>query len=164
MQKKIIRSLTGAAYREHSTPLFAALQIIKLKDIYGQEVSKFMYLYNHNNLSEQLSHIFTYKINIHARNTRIIQHIRPIRSRTSLSLNSILLYNGLLILNRPTLYTNICFIPVSITPLVPINNTKMLFYVISNVISCYYYDCLKYYMRCNYTIIRRFVKKNVLST
>ena len=99
-----IRSLTGAAYREHSTPLFAALRIIKLEDIYVQEVSKFMYLYNHNNLPEQLSHIFTYTINIHAHNTRIIQHIRPIRGRTSLSLNSVL-YKGPLIWNSITAET-----------------------------------------------------------
>ena len=119
-----------------------------------QEVSKFMYLYNHNNIPEQLSHIFTHTINIHAHNTRIMQHIRPIRSQTSL--NSIL-YKGPLVWNgitaetrekrhvhcfirsikkrclneyAHTIYTNICFIHLSITPLVSINNTKMLFYVI----------------------------------
>ena len=59
-------------------------------------------------------------------------------------------------------YKNICFIHVSITPLVPINNTKKLFYVESNVIS-YYYDCLKYYMRCNYILIWLFGKKKLLS-
>ena len=45
MQKKIIRTIAGVQYNEHSEPLFKKINLLKLTDIYRLQTSKYNFLH-----------------------------------------------------------------------------------------------------------------------
>ena len=70
LQKKAIRLIVNVSRREKSTPYFKKLNIIKLPDVYKNNVSIFMYHYLNNNLPETFSDYFIMANSIHNVNTR----------------------------------------------------------------------------------------------
>lgn len=98
MQKKIVRCMAKANYREHSQPLFQELNLLNLGNIYTIEVAKFMYKYVQKELPKIFLDIYASSNLIHAHNTRQVEHFRPTINRLNTSLRSIL-YKGPIIWN-----------------------------------------------------------------
>lgn len=82
LQKKAIRVVAKAGYNVHSPPLFRNLGILKLDDLYKQQLNKFVYLYSTNNLPLPLTYIYDINASIHTFNTRqkLDLHKRPIKT------------------------------------------------------------------------------------
>ena len=58
MQKKIIRTIAGVQYNEHSEPLFKKMNLLKLTDIYRMQTSKYVLSFLKNLLPNPLSDLF----------------------------------------------------------------------------------------------------------
>ena len=43
LHKRIIRNMTNSPYREHTTPLFFKLNLLKIHDICNLEIAKYMF-------------------------------------------------------------------------------------------------------------------------
>ena len=59
LQKRALRMITLSHYREHSSPLFACLNILKLSDIYKLQVLLFMYKAKNNLLPNACAYHIT---------------------------------------------------------------------------------------------------------
>ena len=70
LQKKAIRIMTFSNFREHSSPLFKLLNIIKLKYLVTLHALIFMYQYHNHLLPSSFDTFFTSVIQIHSYNTR----------------------------------------------------------------------------------------------
>ena len=57
-QKKAMRAMTGARYNDPSSPIFKRLNILKLKDLFEQQVKLFMYDFVNKVLPEPLLGIY----------------------------------------------------------------------------------------------------------
>ena len=68
-QKKAVRCITGAKYRDHTSPIFKECQLLKLDDIYKLEVVKFVYLFMKSELPTALNGMFALNSSIHGRLT-----------------------------------------------------------------------------------------------
>lgn len=66
MQKKIVRVISEAGYRDHTDPLFSNLSILKLSDIHKLELLKFVY----NQLNTPTVITFERNSTIHSQNLR----------------------------------------------------------------------------------------------
>ena len=82
LQKKAIRVITFSDFREHSSPLFHALSIIRLVDLIFFYVAMFMYDFYAAKLPNAFKDLFKKISNGHAFNTRLA-------SRQSYSLPSV---------------------------------------------------------------------------
>ena len=108
LQKKIIRTITGAQYDAHSEPLFKSVNILKLQDLYKLQTSKYVMKSINNTLPLALNSIFIYTRNIHqqTRQHKFYKLIQP-RARINVITRSIL-NMGPKIWNEidPSLYMN----------------------------------------------------------
>ena len=102
LQKRVVRVISNACYREHSGPLFAELNILKCNDLYHLNLGKFMYKCTHNLLPHCLNTCFTLTSNIHAYNTRcsakgnlFVQFNRTSKSKNSVVNRGISYWNSL---------------------------------------------------------------------
>ena len=59
IQKKAIRHVSGRSRLSHCDPLFHALQVLKVKDLYRYNCALFMYKYKNNLLPESFNNMFT---------------------------------------------------------------------------------------------------------
>jgi len=82
IQKKCIRHICCANYRDTTSPLFKSLRIIKFADMYSQQVCKFMYSHKSGELPKSLDALFTSNASIHGHNTRQ-RHDAHITARNS---------------------------------------------------------------------------------
>ena len=69
-QKKIIRTINGSKYDAHSEPIFKALDILKLDDIYRLYAAQFVYKFFTFTLPEPLKPLFTLVTDTHSYMTR----------------------------------------------------------------------------------------------
>ena len=92
-QKKAIRAMTGARYNDPSSPLFKRLSILKLKDLFEQQVKLFMYDFVNKVLPEPLLGIYAYHGDIHGHATRHSTDPKPPNVNTELMRRSFL-YKG----------------------------------------------------------------------
>lgn len=90
LQKKAVRIVNNAGFVEHTTPLFANSNILKLTDLYNHRLGVFMYKYTHNLLPQIFNNLFSFNFSIHSYGTRssskgnlFVRH-----NRTSLFKNS----------------------------------------------------------------------------
>lgn len=81
LQKRIIRTISGSGYREHTNSLFKELGILKINDVHTLESLKFV----NSQITNPNVHNFQRVSDIHHANTRNQNHLRPIQARTSLS-------------------------------------------------------------------------------
>ena len=76
IQKKIIRIITCAKYNAHTEPLFKAMDILKVEDLFNLNAIKFYYNHFHKKLPHYFkSMIFTPLSEIHSHDTRFSSHI-----------------------------------------------------------------------------------------
>ena len=90
MQKKCVRIIAGADYREHTNQLYSELQILKLDDIYQIEICKIVLKHLQNSLPTPLSHIFILNSEIYERETRRRHDFHTRKCRTTLATQNVL--------------------------------------------------------------------------
>ena len=69
LHKRIIRNMTNSPYREHTTPLFFKLNLLKIHDICNLEIAKNMFQIK-NKMTQHDSQIFHLATHIHKHRTR----------------------------------------------------------------------------------------------
>ena len=62
LQKRAIREISNAGYRDHSAPLFAKLNLLQCSDLYHLNLGKFMYKYTHNLLPPCFNTCFYFEL------------------------------------------------------------------------------------------------------
>ena len=70
LQNKAIKLSCGGSYRDHATPYFKELGILKLPDLCDLETAKFVHLHFQKKLPPQLSNMFVKTSKISTRLTR----------------------------------------------------------------------------------------------
>ena len=90
LQKKAVRLISHARFREESAPLFYNLKILPLHKIYHLNCLQFMFKNLNRNSFPFLSHRIIYSSSIHNHETRFNDKLQPIYERLSLCKNSYL--------------------------------------------------------------------------
>ena len=100
LQKRAVRIISNADYRDHSAPLFAKFNILQCNDLYFLNLGKFMYKSMHNLLPSCFNSCFTLASNMHVYSTRSSArgNLFVQFNRTSMSKNSVI-YQGTLYWN-----------------------------------------------------------------
>ena len=91
LQKRAVRIILNAGYRDHTAPLFANLKILQLNDLYYFNLGKFMYKYMNNALPPCFNTCFFLTSDVHSYNTRSTsrKNLFVRYNRTSLYRNSL---------------------------------------------------------------------------
>ena len=90
LQKKLIRTCNYSLWLEHTTPLFLALNKLKLRDIYTYQLAIHMYRFYHDLLPPDLPNVtFTTQSEIHNYNTRQVLNLHIAPTNTQLAKNTI---------------------------------------------------------------------------
>ena len=100
LQKKFMRLLSFSDYREHTSPIFKSLKVLKLQDIIKFSILKLIYFYFNDQLPLQVKNIFIKNESVNLYKTRggkllFISHINTIHFGTKS-----LRYNGPLTCNN----------------------------------------------------------------
>ena len=92
LQKRAVRIISSAGYRDHTADLFVNLKLLRFKDIYYLNLGKLMYKYTNNALPGCFISCFELTSNIHSYNTRSAssKNIHVCYNRTSLYKNSLI--------------------------------------------------------------------------
>jgi len=100
LQSKAIELIGNGRYREHVTPYYRKLNILKLSDLYHYETAKFMYLVLKNNFPPKLKYFFNYVNSVHSRTTRSavskklsVPYYRLTKFQKSIAYQSIKIWN-----------------------------------------------------------------------
>ena len=70
LQNKVVRHIGGGSYREHSTPYYHNLKILKVPDLLKLETAKFAFRHLQNNLPPLIFNLFIKTSDISVRHTR----------------------------------------------------------------------------------------------
>jgi len=70
LQNKAVRIIGGGSYRDHATPFYYKLKILKLPDLYKLETAKVDYRHFQKNLPPLISNLFTKTNEVSTRSTR----------------------------------------------------------------------------------------------
>ena len=70
LQNKVVRHIGGGSYREHSTPYYSNLKILKLPDLLKLETAKLVFRHLQNTLPPLISNLFIKTSDISVRHTR----------------------------------------------------------------------------------------------
>ena len=72
LQKRAVRVITKSSFLEHTSPLFAELQMLKFNDLYNFNLGKFMFKLKHNIhvLPINFNSMFTFSSSVHSYCTR----------------------------------------------------------------------------------------------
>ncbi len=65
LQKKAIRIINGARYNEHSTPLFKNTGVLKLSDLFTQQLGLLMYKFTYSSCPSSMLRMFNYPLTGH---------------------------------------------------------------------------------------------------
>ena len=82
--KKAMRAMTGTRYNDPSSPLFKRLSILKLKDLFEQQIKLIMYDFVKKVSPEPLLGIYEYHEDIHGHETRHSTDPKPPNANTEL--------------------------------------------------------------------------------
>ena len=94
IQKKIIRLIMFAEYKEHTTPLFIRLSMLQLDDINLQVTALFMFRFFNNMLPDSFTDYFMLNRELHHYNTRLSACVHKNYARTNYS-KHLLNYRGI---------------------------------------------------------------------
>ena len=99
-QKRIIRMISKAHFREHTNPLFKKLKILKLNDLIKLRTAIVMYKANNNILPKNLQSLFIDNNTIHIYNLRkkheyYTKYVRTRQKQMCLSIHGVKLWNSL---------------------------------------------------------------------
>ena len=83
LQKKCVRVICGSKYNSHSEPLFKALNLLKVEDIFRCQVLKFYYKFMNKSLPLYFETMFTPNSTVHQYETRQRRSIHLPVARTS---------------------------------------------------------------------------------
>jgi len=89
MQKKSVRIIIKAKYKDHTEPIFKRLKILKLEDIYKINMSKYMFAMQNGSLPATLNKTIKQNRLIHDHNTRNIDNLHIEQRRTNLASKSL---------------------------------------------------------------------------
>ena len=98
LQKRVVRIISNAKYRDNSDPLYKSLGILKLADINKYLIARFMFRYCNNNVPELFNSYFEYNSDYHNYNTRSAEHFHAPKVKTDLAKTG-LKYRGAIIWN-----------------------------------------------------------------
>ena len=70
LQKKCVRIITFSNYHEHTAPLFASLNLLKLEDIFQFQILKLIYFFYNDRLPTEIKNLFTISNSVHSHITR----------------------------------------------------------------------------------------------
>ena len=84
LQKRAVRIIKSAHYREHTQPLFKELRILRLPEVYEFSVAKAMYKYMKGITPSVMDGMFSINRNIHSHMTRQRNQLHVPVSRTTL--------------------------------------------------------------------------------
>jgi hypothetical protein len=82
LQKRVIRVLNSAKYRDHTLPLFVGSAILPLSDVYKLELGKLVY----SEVGRPTFFNFVRSSNVHSHNLRSASDLRTSQPRSNLSL------------------------------------------------------------------------------
>ena len=86
IQKKTIRIITNSKYNAHTEPIFKALTILKLEDLYKLCVYKFYFNYCHVQLPDYFQHLeILERKYIHHHDTRSKLKLHVLKTKTKLA-------------------------------------------------------------------------------
>ena len=90
LQKKAVRTIVRANYNDHTAPIYKALNLIKIDDMYKLQLGKFMYQVNNNNLPLPIMSLFTSNAEVHdhfprQRNNLHFRHRRTAHANKSVT-------------------------------------------------------------------------------
>ena len=102
IQKKIIRNVVCAKYNAHTEPIFKALDILKVDDMFNLQALKFYYKHTNGKVPEYFKSMnFTSLAEIHAYDTRYNDHIPANYTRLSMTQNCIRNYISKIVTKTP---------------------------------------------------------------
>ena len=106
LQNQLLKVLTDKPYRYRTNKLHNELKLLKVEDLYKQEILIFVHNFQNNKLPSVFDHYFTSFSNIHNINTRcrntnfILPRVSSNLGSTSISFEGAVLWNNLENLNK----------------------------------------------------------------
>ena len=98
LQKRVVRIISNAKYRDSADSLYKSLGILKLVDINKYLIAHFMFRHGNNKVPELFNSYFEYKSDYHNYNTQSAQHFHAPKVKTDLA-KTALKYHGAVIWN-----------------------------------------------------------------
>ena len=98
LQKRAIRVISSAKFRDHTDPIFKRLGLLKLSDINKYAFSRFMYRWYHSQLPKIFNNSFNYNRDVSVYRTRQSNYMYLPQVKTNLG-KTRFLYRGPLIWN-----------------------------------------------------------------
>ena len=99
LQKRIIRIIKSANFRDHTAPLFKSLKLLPFNDIFTASVAKLMFKIMKNLTPGFFRDMFVLNANIHHHNTRQSHELHIPRARTNIGKQSFR-HTGVMIWNK----------------------------------------------------------------
>ena len=99
LQKRAIRIVAAVKPRDHTTPLFLSLKLLKLNEIYKLSIGRFMFKVFTYQIIETFQALFVRNSDIHSHNTRQLTHYHIPKIRTNLGKQGIR-YQGAYMWNK----------------------------------------------------------------
>ena len=84
LHKRTIRHISFAHFNDHTSKLFASLNLLKLPDLINVQIATFAYRSINNLNPSVFTDFFTYNRDIHQHNTRQAENIHKPRPRTNI--------------------------------------------------------------------------------
>ena len=106
LQKKAARLISNAKYNAHTDPLFKALSLLKIKDIFELQCAKFYFKFVNNQLPLYFENFFRRNDDIHRHNTRNRGELHLFHFNNSTTQNCIRFHIPNLINNLPDMIKN----------------------------------------------------------
>ena len=89
LQKKVVRIIGDAGFRDHTPPLFKRLDIMPIFDVHSIQLGVFMYRLVNNLLPNTIDYPITYNYELHGYFTRSACSIHDSRARTEVRKHSL---------------------------------------------------------------------------
>ena len=99
VQKRIIRIIVSAKFKEHTGPIFSKLKLLRLSELYEYNIVLFMYKYINDMLPPIFNNIFILNSDIHQYTTRQSEKFRVPKGKLSMS-KRLIKYKGVLFWNN----------------------------------------------------------------
>ena len=75
LQRKVVRIINNSSYMSDTEPIFKALQIFNVEQIYSYKTLLFVYKYHNGMYNDILPNFFTHNCVIHSYNTRFNKNL-----------------------------------------------------------------------------------------
>ena len=89
MQKRAVRLISSAGFRDHTRPLFVNLGLLPLNNIYLHKLCIFMFKYYHGNLPYIFDDMFQFNRSVHTYSTRQAEHLHIPKAKLNCVIKSV---------------------------------------------------------------------------